>query len=731
MMRISLKRPLIWGWMAGSLGVGAIAPLLLAQTIPTPEPGNPLQIVVNGNGDTVQPDDRLTLREAIQLANGSISMAQLSPVEQRQVTGGDGSGVRIAFNLADGETTIQLDRPLPDLTRPGLILDGTSQPGYDPAKTQTREIPVPIPVVAITPAPGVEVLRGLTVTASNVTIRGLSLHGFSQGHDRTAPTPPADIFISHSLPPPNTINQQPPDQVFPFGDRDIPPQNVVVEDNWLGLPPSGELGDLPRSAFGVLIYNAQGTIVRRNRIANHDGSGIITSVRAIDSQIFENLIIGNGVAGMPDAIRLEGVITRSQIAGNLICGNDGSGIYLFKPDGQIEIRENQIIFNGRRLRRAAVYLMGSDHRVTDNEIRHQTGAGVVVAAYPDSDRNLIRGNRFSDLEGLSIDLNSQQNVGVQEFQGGDGPNPPRNSFFRRIETGNGAINRPEFLSREFYVRDGQVNIDGQADPGSQIDLYRVMPDQYAANRVPLSVALFGPLGEPIATTTADAEGRFGFTLQNLPGMDTPDGVKLSAIATDPDYGTSEPAENTVVRPLNAANPKVVVPGTSNAVQSRNLAQQLSPPQCTTPPEPPVPAPPPEPPPAKIRLRVPQRVHFALDGSDLSAASRRQLDLVIEVLQQYSTIVIDLIGHTDPRASDAYNQALGLRRARSVRDYLLRRGIDPARLTLRSQGEQQRRTTGNTRLDFARDRRVEIIFRDVRGVEIEFVDQETDLQIEGR
>jgi hypothetical protein len=51
------------------------------------------------------------------------------------------------------------------------------------------------------------------------------------------------------------------------------------------------------------------------------------------------------------------------------------------------------------------------------------------------------------------------------------------------------------------------------------------------------------------------------------------------------------------------------------------------------------------------------------------------------------------------------------------------------MTIRSFGESQRRTTGSGVVDYARDRRVEIIFQDLRGLEIIFEDQETDLQIE--
>jgi outer membrane protein OmpA-like peptidoglycan-associated protein len=123
------------------------------------------------------------------------------------------------------------------------------------------------------------------------------------------------------------------------------------------------------------------------------------------------------------------------------------------------------------------------------------------------------------------------------------------------------------------------------------------------------------------------------------------------------------------------------------------------------------------------------VHFALDRSDISPESAAILDQVAAVLKEYPFLTVELQGHTDPRASVAYNQALARRRALSVRNYLLRQGIDPGRMTIRSFGESQRRTTGSGVVDYARDRRVEIIFQDLRGLEIIFEDQETDLQIE--
>jgi outer membrane protein OmpA-like peptidoglycan-associated protein len=664
------------------------------------------RVVVNSNQDgAIQPDDALTLREAIAFVNGQLNLEQLSAAEQGQIQPLSSGSPLIAFDLPAGQTIIQLQEILPPLETPGLVIDGTTQLGYDATQSATAEIAIPIPVVEITPAPGIDILRGLTITADNVTVRGLSIYGFSEKRGATLSTPPADIFIAHRNPPPDISQQRPPNNAFPFSEEDVPPKNVVIEQNWLGIPPNEQMPP-KTSAFGVSVFNSLGTTIRRNRISQHDGSGIITSVRANNLLVTENIIVGNGIAGMPDGIRLEGVINDSQITSNLICGNDGSGVYLFKPEGSVEIRDNQITFNGRRFRRAAVYLMGDEHQVVGNQIRNQTGPGVVVAAYPKSDRNIIQGNRFAELEGLSIDLITEQHVEPIHYQRGDGANPQRNSAYDRQKTGNSAINAPEFGTRELFALGSGVQLFGRAEPGSRVEVYRV------TERTPISR---GPLSEPLTEVETDAEGRFSVTIDNLQP-----GEQVSAIATHPQFGTSEPALNTLVQ-----FPDGSVPPGSDAPTPPVT------PQCTTPPPPPPPPeePPPPPPPEPLTLRVPRNVHFALDQSTISSESAAILDQIAAVLREYPFLTVELVGHTDPRASAAYNQALGERRALATRNYLLRQGIAPERLTIRSQGEMERRTTGETRLDFARDRRVELIFQDTRGLDIIFETQETDLQLE--
>ena len=591
--------------------------------------------------------------------------------------------------------------------------------------------------MTITPAPEQEVFRGLTVVADNITIRGLNMYGFNaepikqqlgsaliydgKADPATLTTPPGNIVIAHRNPPPDISQQKPPASSFPFRERDQPPQNVTIENNWLGITQDERVPDR-LSAFGVYAFNSKGATIRRNRISYHAGSAIITSVRAEDTQVVQNIIVGNGIDGMPDALRFEGVVDKSQILGNLICANDGAGVYLFKPKGDILVQNNKITYNGRRLRRAAVFVMGSDHKVLGNE----AGPGVVVAAFPQNDigrrgvakRNEIRNNKFSALEGLSIDLNSQRNLGVIDFQRGDGPNPKRNSGNRRKETGNAAINAPRFAEKAFALSGSSATITGKADEGSEITIYKL--GDYQRGLEAIYQPGYGALTEPLTIVSTGEDGEFTAQVENVQPGDM-----ISAIATDPKYGTSEPAVATKIGTIDTPPNVNVTP----------RIEPINPPQCVSRPIEP-PAPPPEPipeiPPDPVQIKVPRNIHFALDKSFISDESAAVLDKVAEVLKQYPFIVIELQGHTDPRASNAYNQALGKRRALSTRNYLLRKGIAPERMTLRSFGETLRKVPGGTDVvDYARDRRTEIIFKDIRGIELEIIDQEQDLQIEGR
>jgi outer membrane protein OmpA-like peptidoglycan-associated protein len=665
------------------------------------------QITVNSDrDDDIQPDRELTLREAIAIANGSLALDRLSDTERTQIQPlVNQKGSQISFNLPSDRTTIRLRKALPDISSPNLIIDGTTQTGYDPQTSFAQELAIPKPIVAIAPVDGVEIFRGLTIVADGVTIKGLSIYGFNAIESVPTTTPSADIFISHIAPPPDTSQQQQPAKSSPFYDSNRPPVGVILESNWLGITPTGEMPKQP-SSFGVYLFNSTDAIIRRNRIAFHEGSGIVTSVRATGAQIIENVIASNGFDGMPHGIYLEGEIANLRIKGNTLCANDGSGVYLFKPKGAIAIEDNRILFNDRSTRYAAIYLMGNDHQVTNNQIRNQNGAGIAIAAFPKSDRNLIRKNTFTALTGLSIDLISQRQVGDRDFMTGDGVNLPRDSNFRRVDTANGAINAPKFLANAFPMfTPNLVNIDGTADPDTEIDIYRV------TGKINPNLP-YGALSEYLTTIKTDADGKFGASLPELKVGDV-----ISAIATDPQYGTSEPAFNAQI-----VNPDLSVPAIANT--SSTIPACITPPQVVQVP-PPVVQVPPDP----IVLSVPRQVHFALDRDEISPKTAQILNRIAAALKEYPTIMITLQGHTDPRASNAYNLELGFRRSRSVRNYLMRQGVASERMTVRSLGETQRTSQDNQIIDYARDRRVEIEFADVRDVEIRFEVQQEDLQLE--
>ncbi|NJM96330.1 MAG: OmpA family protein [Phormidesmis sp. RL_2_1] len=666
-------------------------------------------ITVNSDLDgPVTPDQSLTLREAIEIANGTLPIAALSQVEAALVT--PAASPKIEFALP-GDTRIELVELLPVIAAPGLTIDGTTQSGYGGESDQPAAVPVPVPAISVTPGAGIEVFRGLTISADQVTVRGLSLYGFSSVLHSTASTPPADIFITHVAPPLGTDTgrfrgpETPSDDTLRLSPEEynLAPKGVVIEDNWLGVSPAGGIPIAEEmSAFGVSVFNATDAVIRRNRIEYHEGSGIITGNMAQGLVITENTLIGNGLRGMPDGIRFDGDIDGSEVFGNLVCANDGSGLYMFKPQGSANIYNNDIRFNGRRLRRPGIMLMGNGHQVSDNFIAFQPGPGVGIVAYPQSEQNMVRGNYFRQLDGLSVDLTYHYDTQVSDYQFNDGPNPPRNSHQRRRDSANGAINAPEFDAYVFAM-DGAVEdamevgrtvVTGRADPGSEVGIYKVSG----------SKRIYGELGDLLTTVPVSEDGSFSAELE------LPAGAQVSAIATDLRYGTSEPSP-------------VASIGVEPPIEPRQAYQ----PVCQDPPLPPVIVI--EEPPVPISLRIPRNIHFALDRSFISAESANILDQIAAAMVEYPSLTVELQGHTDPRASDAYNQALGERRALSARDYLLQKGVAPERMRIRSFGESQTISTRPDVVDYARDRRVEFIFSDSRGLDIIFENQETDLQIE--
>jgi peptidoglycan-associated lipoprotein len=74
--------------------------------------------------------------------------------------------------------------------------------------------------------------------------------------------------------------------------------------------------------------------------------------------------------------------------------------------------------------------------------------------------------------------------------------------------------------------------------------------------------------------------------------------------------------------------------------------------------------------------------------DLRPEAMVSLDQLIETLNDNPTVTIELMSHTDSRGTDEDNIELSQKRAQSVVDYLIQKGIDPVRLSAKGYGESQ-------------------------------------------
>lgn len=102
------------------------------------------------------------------------------------------------------------------------------------------------------------------------------------------------------------------------------------------------------------------------------------------------------------------------------------------------------------------------------------------------------------------------------------------------------------------------------------------------------------------------------------------------------------------------------------------------------------------------------VHFAFDSAELRPEARSTLDEAVRVLRDNRGVTVAIVGHTDSTGSDAYNQNLSKRRAQSVYDYVVSRGVDTSRLQVYGRGEDEPVATNQTREGRAENRRVEFV-----------------------
>ncbi len=111
--------------------------------------------------------------------------------------------------------------------------------------------------------------------------------------------------------------------------------------------------------------------------------------------------------------------------------------------------------------------------------------------------------------------------------------------------------------------------------------------------------------------------------------------------------------------------------------------------------------------APIKTTFPASALFDFDKSVLKPDGKKALDDLLAKIKGIDVDVIVVVGHTDSKGSDAYNQKLSVRRAESVKSYLVSQGVPVARVRTEGRGESAPVASNDTEEGRAQNRRVEV------------------------
>ena len=110
----------------------------------------------------------------------------------------------------------------------------------------------------------------------------------------------------------------------------------------------------------------------------------------------------------------------------------------------------------------------------------------------------------------------------------------------------------------------------------------------------------------------------------------------------------------------------------------------------------------------IIVKFDSGILFDVDKTDLKSAAKTNLENLATSLKNNSQTNISIIGHTDNTGSDTHNQDLSVRRAQSVKTYIVANGVDGSRLATMGKGEGEPIADNTTVDGRAANRRVEIV-----------------------
>ena len=385
---------------------------LIAEVLPTSAP-QAYKIVVNTTGDQASPsgasDPNLSLREAIEVANGTLKFSALSPQELAQVSLASGSADQIdfaipqgdaGFNPSSGVWTIAPASALPNIVA-AVFINGYSQAGARPNSNAPGQPDNAVLRIALNGSAAGGAADGLVIQGAGSTVEGLAVGGFQTASGQLnvgIVATAANVLVAGNFlgtnaagtaAVPNSVGvAMGPGAGITIGGTTPAARNVISGNLDAGVDIEGTSGAV---SGGVLIEgNDIGTDVTgahalpNNTAAPGSDFSFGVGVAAITISSSSNNTIGGTVPG----------------AGNVIAGNGSIGI-LLENNGTAQTAANVIAGNligvdasganalgnaGPGIGLASVSLLGLD------SVTGTTIGGTTAAA-----RNVISGNAINNV----------------------------------------------------------------------------------------------------------------------------------------------------------------------------------------------------------------------------------------------------------------------------------------------------------------------------------------------
>ena len=109
----------------------------------------------------------------------------------------------------------------------------------------------------------------------------------------------------------------------------------------------------------------------------------------------------------------------------------------------------------------------------------------------------------------------------------------------------------------------------------------------------------------------------------------------------------------------------------------------------------------------IKVTFDNAILFDFDSAALRSDAQATLSEFTGGIQDFEGTEVLIVGHTDSKGSEAYNQQLSERRASSAAEYLTEQGLLPSRISTMGKGESEPVATNDTAEGRQQNRRVEV------------------------